>query len=160
VIYSAERGHDSAVVAGLAPLNGYSLVPPSVINIYFMTFTRAILTDGTLVTSIPPLSCSGSGCQSILLPGGLDLVRVPGNPNATLYDQPVQPQEPEAVIIYNAPSYQLEFFPIQDDFAFNETSDCNLYVTSNEAIHICMKANDTQILTGEREKIIPLCLMF
>lgn len=58
-VYSPTGGDVIKVIAGLAPLNGYSLVPTSVINIYLMTFTRAILSDGTLVTSIPPVSCSG-----------------------------------------------------------------------------------------------------
>ena len=79
-------------------------------------------------------------------------MRLPGDPNATLYDQPVQPDEPSTVLIYDASSYQVEFFDIAEGFVFNEAADCGLYATANEAIHICMAANGMQILAGEPQK--------
>jgi hypothetical protein len=138
------------VVAGLAPLYGYSPVPGSAIQSYRNIFIEGVLTDATLVTSTAPLSCSGSNCTSVFLPGGLELVRLQcGGPNSTLYRN--QPSSGlSSVLVNNAPGYHLEFFPIREGFVFNSTTDCAVYGgTSKEAIQICIAANGTQVLTGK-----------
>jgi hypothetical protein len=150
ILYTPESGQIVDVVAGLAPVNAYSPVPASVIDIYYMIYTKGILMDSTLVTGISPLTCSGSDCTSFFLPGGLDLVRLTnGGPNSTLY-QGQQADGPSTVLVNNAPGYHLEFFPIAEGYVFNSTADCSIYGgTSKEALHICIAANGTQILAGK-----------
>lgn len=150
IIYTPENGQTIDVVAGLAPFNAYSPVPVSVIDIYYMIYTKGILMDSTLVTGIPPLTCSGSDCTSFFLPGGLTLVRLAnGGSNSTLYEGQ-QADGSSTVLVNNAPGYHLEFYPVAENYVFNSTADCAMYGgTSNEAIHICVAANGTQILAGE-----------
>lgn len=55
-----------------------------------------------------------------------------------------------AIQIDNAPGYQLDFFPIEDETAFNLTNDCVTYGDTNkEAIHMCVAADGDKILAGE-----------
>jgi len=120
------------------------------IDIYYMMYTENILRDTTIVTGIAPLSCSGSDCTSIYLPGGIDLVRLAeGGPNATLFG--AQLPDGPTFLVNNAPGYQLEFFlPTPGGYVFNSTRDCATYGgTNNEALHICVAAEGTKILAGE-----------
>jgi hypothetical protein len=139
------------VVAGLAQLNVSVLttVPISVVDVYYQMFIKGILMDSSLVIGIDPVTCSGPDCISFLLPGGLELVRLAdGGPNSTLYgNQP--PDASPVAMIYQAPAYHLEYFPITNGFLFNKSTDCQTYGgVSKEAIHICIAANNTQILAG------------
>jgi hypothetical protein len=149
-IYTPDGSPAMSVIAGLAPLNAYSKVPPSVIDIYYQLFIKGILTDGTLKQDITPLVCGGTDCTSFLLPGGLDLTRLlDGGPNATLFQGPDYNGQTQ-VIINNSPAYHLEFFPIPEGYVFNQTNDCTTYNgTNNEAIHICAAASGSQILAGK-----------
>jgi hypothetical protein len=124
-------------------------VPASVIDLYYQAFTRGILKDGTLVTGIAPLTCSGSGCASYFLPGGLDVVRLAaGGANSSLYEES-QLDSQSTVLIKNGSGYHLEYFPVPPDFVFPSAS-CRTYGgKSNEAIHICIIAQGTQILAGK-----------
>jgi hypothetical protein len=109
-----------------------------------------VLKDSTLVTGIAPLTCSGSYCASYFLPGGLDLVRLAdGGANSSLYEES-QLDNQSTVLINNGSGYHLEYFPVPPDFVF-PSADCRIYGgTSNEAIHICLTAQGTQILAGKR----------
>ncbi len=139
------------VVAGLAQpiVNTFANVPISVVDVYYQTFIKGILMDPSLVIGIDPVTCNSLECTSLLLPGGLELVRLAdGGPNSTLYgNQP--PVASPVAMIYQAPSYHLEYFPITDGFLFDKSTDCQTYEgVSDEAMNICIAANDTQILAG------------
>jgi hypothetical protein len=149
-IYTPNWSPSMTVIAGLAPLNAYSKVPVSVIDIYYQMFIKGILMDVTLKKDVTPLSCRGADCTSFVLPGGLDLVRLSdGGPNSTLFQGPDYNGQTQA-IIENAPGYHLEFFPIPEGYVFNQTEDCTTHNgTNNEAIHICVAASGSQILAGK-----------
>jgi hypothetical protein len=149
-IYTPDGSPLMNVIAGLAPLNAYSKVPLSVIDIYYQMFIKGILMDVTLKKDVTPLSCTGADCTSFVLPGGLDLTRLfNGGPNSTLFQGPDYTGQTQ-VIIENAPGYHLEFFPIPEGYVFNQTEDCTTHNgTNNEAIHICVAASGSQIFAGK-----------
>jgi hypothetical protein len=150
MMYTPDSSPVVNIVAGLTPLNAYSEVPQSIIDVYFQMYAKDILMDITLVKNIAPTVCSGVGCTSFFLPGGLDLVRLAdGGPNATIFQEPVS-NGPSTFIANNAPGYHLEFFPIPVGFVFSQAKDCATYgAINNEAIHICLAAEGTQIYAGQ-----------
>ncbi|KAI9770897.1 MAG: hypothetical protein M1840_002601 [Geoglossum simile] len=151
-VYSPNNDQKIQIVGGLTPILTESLtglISPSVINVYFMEFTRTIITDSTFVISVEPLSCSGKDCFPIFLPGGLDVVRIQGEgPNSTLFSG-LQVGDSTSVLIYDAPGYQLEFSPIENDFSFNTSADCSMHGNSTgDGLYFCIASNGTRLLAG------------
>src|SRR6266536_5802595 len=142
-VYTSNKLSQVAVQAGLAPydfaidalfshasLSAIDGIPLSVVNFYFMAFTYGFLSAPRFATEISPVTCSDSNCTSVFLPGGLELVRRAGpnggGPNTTLFDHQ-QFDDSTAILINNAPGYQLEFSQIEGASPFNFTTDCNTY---------------------------------
>jgi hypothetical protein len=99
-----------------------------------------------------PVSCTGLNCTSVFIPGGLLLARRTDevfngtllNMNASLLNTG------QAVLINNAPGYQLEFFPVDDDFSFNATTDCTTYGQSRgDGLHLCIGSNNSTLAVGQ-----------
>lgn len=142
----------SPVVAGLAPINITLLalhLPPAVAWIYFSTYSISILGNSNFVTGIEPIDCIGINCKSVFLPGSLQLARrldeFSGtiNLNATLFNSA------PAVLIYNAPGYQLDFFPVDEGFVFDKTTECNTYgQTRGQGLYLCIGSKNSTIVAG------------
>jgi hypothetical protein len=151
-VYSPINDQRIQIIGGLTPLLNSSLaslISPAVIDVYFMEFTRTIITDSTFVVSVEPLNCSGKDCFPIFLPGGLGVVRIQGEgPNSTLFSG-LQVGGSTSVLIYDAPGYQLEFSPIENDFSFNTSTDCSMHGSSTgEGLYFCMASSGTRLLAG------------
>jgi hypothetical protein len=109
------------------------------------------ITDPRFVISIPPVSCTVKDCVSIFLPGGIDLVRQDnGDRNATLFSPELE-GDFDAVVINNAPGYQLEFTSIKSvdpSFTFDR-ADCKMYMQSiGDGVWICMAERTPLLYVG------------
>jgi hypothetical protein len=145
------------VLAGIAPLNvtlleGY--FQTSVLAIFFSTYTNAILGSSNFVTGIDPILCSGSNCTSIFLPGGIFNTRrlhpgVQPNLNITLLSDDLLDKAP-AILITNAPGYQIEFSPISQNFSFLR-NDCTMYgQTQGEGLYLCLASDNSSLAAGHK----------
>jgi len=143
------------VLGGIAPLNVTLLapyLPVSVLAILFATYTNAILGSSNLVTGVDPVSCSGSNCTSIFLPGGIfnaRRVEPPGYPNlniSLLADNLLTTAS--AVIINSAPGYQVEFTPLDEDFTFFR-NNCTMYgQTGSVGFYVCLASYNSSLMAG------------
>jgi len=118
------------VLAGLAPINLPVLthLPKAVGCIYYSTYANAILGASNFVTGIDPVSCSGGNCNTVFLPGSLQLARQLNQLNGTLLNMNATVfNDVSAVLLYNAPGYQLEFFPLEDGFMFEGETHCGIF---------------------------------
>jgi hypothetical protein len=116
-----------------------------------MNFSNGFLGASNFVIGIDPISCSGINCTSFYLPGGLLLARRTDetlngtllNLNASLVNAG------QAVLLNNAPGYQLEFFPVHDDFSFNTATDCAIFGESRQdGLHLCIGSNNSTLVLG------------
>jgi hypothetical protein len=150
-IYSPIETH--SVVAGLAPVNIPLLVthlPVAVAWIYFSTYSVSILGNGNFVTGIEPVACTGGDCVSVFLPGSLQLARrldhLNGtilNLNATLFNNAA------VVLVRNAPGYQLDFYPMEEGFVFDKSTECMTFgQTRGQGLFMCLASNDSTIVAG------------
>lgn len=139
-----------SVLAGLAPINISLLrfVPVSIMCVYFSSNTYSILGASNFVTGVPPVRCSGSNCTSVFLPGGLELARLnDGNLNATLLNGTALNHAP-VIMINNAPGFQVEFSPMDSDFAFN-TSDCVTFGQQRgQGLYLCVGSRNSTLQAG------------
>lgn len=138
------------VFAGLTPTNA-SVVPfiaTSVQCIYFAQWAYGLLANSQFVTGIEPVSCTGSDCTAIFLPGGLGTVRLQtSNLNVTFLNGTNLPDS-SAVIINNAPGYQVEFFPIDPSYLF-DPHDCSIYGEEREdGFQVCVASENSSLLAG------------
>jgi hypothetical protein len=149
-VYTPDNSLAEKIVGGVTPLNAYSPVPPSIIDVYFQMYAKDIIMDTTLVQMISPMTCSGPNCTSFFLPGGLDLVRLAeGGSNATIFQKPATNGR-STFIVNDAPGYHLEFFPIPVGSVFDQAKECVTYGgIDKEAIYICVAARGIQIYAGK-----------
>lgn len=142
-------------MAGIAPLNATLLegyYQTSVMAIYFATYTSTILGSSNFVTGIDPVLCSGSNCTSIFLPGGIFNTRrvypnVQPNLNVTLLSDSLLDNVP-AIVIKDAPGYQVEFAPINKNFSFLR-NNCSMYgQTQGEGLYVCLASQNSTLMAG------------
>lgn len=145
------------VIAGLAPINYtilFSHIPKAVACLYLSNYSNGFLGASNFVIGMTPIGCSGINCTSVFLPGGLLLARRTDetlngtllNLNASLLNTG------QAVLINNAPGYQLEFFPVDDDFSFNAVTDCATYGQSRgDGLHLCFGLNNSTLVIGQTD---------
>ena len=143
------------VIAGLAPINYtilFSHIPKAVACLYLSNYANGFLGASNFVIGMTPISCSGLNCTSAFLPGGLLLARRTAetlngtllNLNASLLNTG------QAILINNAPGYQLEFFPVDDGFSFNAETDCGTYGQSRgDGLHVCFGSNNSTLVVGK-----------
>ena len=148
------------VIAGLAPVSSYGLadVPLSAVNIY-ASYAISFITDPRFVTSIAPVNCSGKGCISIFLPGGMDSIRVDdGTGDNTLFNGSFSGAY-STVVVHNAPGYQIEYASISSvdpEFEFDQNADCEMYLQSiADGLYICMVERDLQLFLGKSARPSP-----
>lgn len=118
--------------------------------LFFSTYSNAILGSSNFVTGIEPVACSGNDCKAVFLPGSLQLARDLGsfngsqvNLNKTLFNNA------PAVLIHNAPGYQLDYYPIDENYKFNTTQDCATFGQARgQGLYICLAMNNSTIVAG------------
>lgn len=143
------------VVAGLVPSSPYGLsnVTASWVNVLASSYTMGFITDPRFATSIDPVMCSGNDCLSIFLPGGMDTVRYDDSTDATTLFSGDFPGDYTAIVVNNAPGYQIEYGSIKsvdNEFQFDPNVDCKTYLQSiGDGIHICMAEKGTQLFLGK-----------
>jgi hypothetical protein len=140
-VYTIDDNQTIDVIAGLAPVNNsfFTNSPASLASLFAMGYTLGFMTDPKFVTSIVPISCSGStNCTSLFLPGGLELVHLTTYQlNATLFDGQYS-QDYSTIIVNDAPGFQVEFSSVDPNLSFNST-DCGIYGNAtSQGIYICM----------------------
>ena len=145
-MYTIDNYQTIDVIAGLAPMDSlfFTIIPASLVSMFTIGYTVGFMTDPKFVTSVVPISCSGStDCISLFLPGGLDMVRLKNDPlNATLFHGQYS-QDYSTIIVHDAPGFQVEFSSVDPGFSFNST-DCDIYGNAtHQGIYVCM-ANEGQ----------------
>lgn len=139
------------VIAGLAPLSmtGLDTIDIALIPILVSSYSIAFITDPRLVTKIAPIRCSPSdaSCLSLLMPGGMELVRVDGGPKVSdsLYTGDFA-GDYDTIVVNDAPACQIEYDSMSSfdpSFTWNRTEldgDCNMFGGSiGEGIYICLR---------------------
>jgi hypothetical protein len=139
--------------AGLSPINASLLASGfdfDATSEFWWSFP-SLMTDQAVITLIPPVICSGSFCQSYFLPGPMTTV---------VYDPDLPPvtkdnfSEANALIVYDAPGYQIEYSAVTDaDPKLSVDDDCRLYGFAWSAFFICIKQAEVGLITGERFEI-------
>ena len=123
----------------LLDIDQFGLAP----SFFWATFP-SVLTDGRFVTTVPPYStyCKADpSCNSFFFPGGTGwLSPSPQNKG----------HSGTALVIYDAPGVQLEFYsPSQGDELFS--TSCRIYGFSGQAIQLCLQANGNEYIAGKRQ---------
>lgn len=139
------------VLAGLAPLHLPVLahLPTSSACVYYNSYSNAILGAANFVTGIEPIDCSGPDCKAVFLPGSLTLARQLGRWNGTGIDlNATLFNNAQAVLIHNAPGYQLDYFPVDSGFTFNETDCATFGQSRGQGLHICVALNGNWTLVA------------
>jgi hypothetical protein len=141
------------VIAGLAPINIPILIshlPVAVAWIYFSTYSISILGNGNFVTGIDPVACRDTDCQSVFLPGSLQLARRLDHLNGTILNLNATVfNNAETVLVYNAPGYQVDFYPVPEGFSFDRTRECMTFgQTRGQGLFMCISSNNSEILAG------------
>ena len=127
----------------LIPIIPEDKVQQSIIDVFYTTFGYGLLSDTRFAIGIEPVKCTGSSCTSVFLPGGVQTVRL-GN-GSTLFDQQ-RFGDLTAIIVHDAPGYQLEFYP-RENHTFNETTECKTYGEKigdheGKGIHMCIGSSE------------------
>jgi hypothetical protein len=142
------------VFGGLAPLETSfaSILPTTVVCMYFSAFVSSLLGVSQFVTAKPPVYCI-QNCTSVFLPGGLEIVRAQvGNLNQTVLGGNDFGNS-DTVVVNKAPGIGLEFWPPDDGFQFDRKKDCKTYVgynlTDGDAIQLCITNYKSYLAVGQ-----------
>ncbi|KAM7217471.1 hypothetical protein V8F06_007102 [Rhypophila decipiens] len=149
-----------SVVGGLAPfgITGIDVLDLPMIPMIAASYSVAFITDPRFVAKVAPVNCSpsDSDCLSLLLPGGMELVRIYDSTGEHRFSQSLFSGnfsgDYDTVLINDAPSYQLEYDSIEDVdplFGWNRTADCNMYGQSiGEGVYMCQKGVGDNLYIG------------
>ena len=119
--------------------------------LYLSNYANGFLGASNFVIGMTPITCGGDNCTSIFLPGGLLLARrTDGTLNGTLLNLNASLLNTgQAIILNNAPGYQMEFFPVDEGFSFNPVTDCATYGQSRgDGLHVCMGSKNSTFVIG------------
>jgi hypothetical protein len=99
-------------------------------------------------------TCQGPNCTAVFLPGGISGPRERTSIlNESLFDDDGALDGSPAILIENAPGYQLEFSSMSPNFKFNE-ADCETYGTDRgDGVYLCIGSNSSTIQAGSSQKI-------
>lgn len=149
----------SLLPAGLSQYDLSSITNSTGIQQRFWFFYSGILSNSLYQKSVDPISCTGNGCYSLFFPGGLNTINasVPISLNIT--------ESTSAIVAYDVPGYQVEFYPPKQKPQFNPVTDC---ITENNSstgletpiaggtninnLAICLKKEDNDIIAGRTRK--------
>jgi hypothetical protein len=135
--------------AGLSPMNT-SFAQTSWFNEiavdFFWFYFPALLSDGKISHSVFPVSCeSGPSCEGYFLPGPTSVIHFdPTSPNITEALFP----EASTFIQYDAPGYQIDFHPIDENDPVMIIGDCHVYGLPGLALQLCLKQSNLSLITG------------
>ncbi|PMD43061.1 hypothetical protein L207DRAFT_454895, partial [Hyaloscypha variabilis F] len=137
------------VFAGLIPLDNraFEVVPIATLCLYMQGWTSSLLTSNNFATSFPMDGCD-TGCRSLFLPGGLDLVRQVGPwLNQSMFEGGLL-DNAETIRINNAPGIVTTYRNISD-ITFDWVVDC-LYTgqSINDTLQMCIRQVDQSIAVG------------
>jgi hypothetical protein len=134
----------SNVLTNLNPQDTSASLSETGINMMIAGTSRSIITDPTLVVDVAPERCKGSDCTAIFLPGGLTLLR---GTNGLPVDFTKQPEDESAVIIHDAPGYQMEFAGA-DSYNF-DPKDCNMTGFAVSSFYSCFNYDNGTLRAGK-----------
>jgi hypothetical protein len=135
--------------AGLSPMNTSFAKTQWFHDIgtdYFWFYFPSLLSDGKISHSVAPVSCSGPSCEAFFIPGPTSIIRFdPTSPNITDSLFP----DASAFIQYDAPGYQIDFYPIDEMSDPTMTlNDCHVYGLDGLAVQLCLKQSNSSLLAG------------
>jgi len=130
--------------AGLSPFNASIIDAEALDNlpVFFWATFPSVLSDGRYVTSAPRYTdaCkSNPTCTSVFLPGGRSLL----NPAPTR-----QNSSATALVVYDAPGAQIEFYPVSSEDPTLSTTDCHVYGYAGQGIQLCVKSVGNDFIAG------------
>ncbi|KAK3939403.1 hypothetical protein QBC46DRAFT_388109 [Diplogelasinospora grovesii] len=151
------------VVGGLAPLgtSGIGDLDIALIPLLAATYSIAFITDPRFVTKVSPIGCSASdpNCLSLLMPGGMEVVRAYEKPSGESNSQTLFSGnfsgDYDSVVVNNAPGYQIEYdsIPAVDpNFRWNRTligGDCTMFGGDiGEGMYLCQHEVGNSLYLG------------
>lgn len=152
------------VIGGLAPLGttGQETVDPALIPMIAASYSIAFITDPRFVTKVGPINCRAEdpNCVSLLLPGGMELVRLydgegPGQEirfSQSLFSGNFS-GEYDTIVVNEAPSYQIEYDAIESVdplFRWDRRRDCSMFGQSiGEGIYVCQHEVGDSLYLGK-----------
>jgi hypothetical protein len=144
------------VFAGLIPLDNRVLeaVPTATLCLYVEGFTSSLLTNNKYATSFPMDDC-GTGCRSLVLPGGIELARqVSPWLNQSMFEGGVL-DNAETIRINNAPGIVTTYRNISD-ITFDPIVDC-IYAgqSINDTLQMCIRQVNQSIAVGKVQNSPP-----
>ena len=146
--YTAEE--TIPVLAGLSPVNSSFIdsIPSSVMSVYLTQWSYGIIATSKFVTGISSQTCKGSDCTAVFLPGGVETARMrTGNLNSTLLNGTLF-SDSQAILISDAPGYQLEFSSIDLGYAF-DPANCTVFGKERgEGFMLCLASHEYTLLAG------------
>jgi hypothetical protein len=144
------------VLSGMAVFNisFVSLLPPNHSMGFMMGFTD-LLINPERSKAIPPTNpiCQdhGNQCFSYVFPGSLVETDIITENQTLLSGLDLDTRGSTALVVQDAPGYQLEYFPIPSEgqYLFDE-SNCRLFNGSSQnVVRICLKNINNTLLAGE-----------
>jgi hypothetical protein len=145
------------VFAGIAPMNASLLndnhITVAVLGTYFIAWLPSIAGVTKFATRVDPLFCRGLDCEAILLPGGVEQIRMfKKTLNETMLNTNKYVNH-EALVTHDAPAIHLEFSALSSGYRFNWTNECLLTGQhNNQGIFTCVSYHEGAILAGETIK--------
>jgi len=143
------------VFTGIAPMNASLLndnhITVAVLATYFIAWLPSIAGVTKVATRVDPLFCHGLDCEAILLPGGVEQIRMF---NKTLNETMLNTNNyvnNDALVTHDAPAIHLKFSPLSSGYKFNRTNECLLTGQhNNQGIFTCISYHEGAILAGEK----------
>lgn len=155
-------GHTKVpVFAGLIPLDNrvLDIVPPAVLCLYIEGWTSSLLTNNKYATSFPMDGC-GTGCRSLVLPGGIELARQVGpSLNLSMFEGGLL-DSAETIRINNAPGI-VTTYRNASDITFDPVGDC-LYAGQaiNDTLQMCIRQVGQSIAVGKFQHSLPCTVIW
>lgn len=139
VLYSGLSPINATVITQIYDFNGFA------INEFFWYY-NTIFSDTRNTRVVEPLNCpSEEVCISYFMPGS------PSKISADRSQPQITTQnftDATSFIQHDAPGYQLDFHPIENDDPPMSLTDCKLYGTSSIAIQICLQQVNASFIAG------------
>lgn len=126
------------------------MLAPFVIFTYFRSWIEQLLHYPRYATPWPIDRCDETqGCESFLLPGGLEGVILATSPflNVSLLDATL-PSHAQSIRVHNAPGIALMFETFLQPASFDNGTDCTTLLVADDGIQICGKQVGDSMIFG------------